>query len=51
MTMETLPLVALYVLSIVLLKWVEHRNFRRVRAEANSAVSSDKVPDDDLSKH
>jgi sec-independent protein translocase protein TatC len=51
MTMETLPLVALYVLSIVLLRWVEHRNFRRARADANSAVRSDKVPDDDLSKH
>jgi sec-independent protein translocase protein TatC len=31
MTMETLPLVALYLLSIVLLKWVEYRNFRRSR--------------------
>jgi len=38
MTMETLPLVALYVLSIVLLKWVEHRNFRRARAEAARAA-------------
>jgi sec-independent protein translocase protein TatC len=38
MTMETLPLVALYVLSIVLLKWVEHRNFRRARAEAALAA-------------
>ena len=32
MTMETLPLVALYVLSIVLLRWVEHRNYKRARA-------------------
>jgi sec-independent protein translocase protein TatC len=38
MTMETLPLAALYVLSIVLLKWVEHRNFRRARAEAALAA-------------
>jgi sec-independent protein translocase protein TatC len=38
MTMETLPLVGLYVLSIVLLKWVEHRNFRRARAEAARAA-------------
>jgi sec-independent protein translocase protein TatC len=51
MTMETLPLVALYVLSILLLKWVEHRNFRRARAEAGRAVSSDKEHDDDLSMH
>ena len=51
MTMETLPLVALYVLSIVLLKWVEHRNFRRARAEARRVVSSDKEHDDDLTKH
>jgi sec-independent protein translocase protein TatC len=51
MTMETLPLVALYVLSIVLLKWVEHRNFRRARAEGARAVSSDKEHDDHLSKH
>jgi sec-independent protein translocase protein TatC len=34
MTMETLPLVALYAASIVMLKWVEHRNHRRARAEA-----------------
>lgn len=40
MTMETLPLVALYVLSIALLKWVEHRNYRRARAEAAQAASS-----------
>jgi sec-independent protein translocase protein TatC len=43
MAMETLPLVALYLLSIVLLKWVEHRNYRRARAEAAQPVSS---PDD-----
>ena len=40
MTMETLPLVALYVFSIVLLKWVEHRNYRRSLAEAAQAVPS-----------
>lgn len=40
MTMETLPLVALYALSIVLLKWVEHRNYRRSLAEAALAASS-----------
>ena len=40
MTMETLPLVALYVLSIVLLRWVEYRNHRRARAEAASAVAA-----------
>jgi sec-independent protein translocase protein TatC len=34
MTMETLPLVAIYALSIVLLKWVEHRNYRRSLVEA-----------------
>ena len=34
MMMETLPLVGLYIASIVLLKWVEHRNHRRARAEA-----------------
>ncbi len=38
MTMETLPLVALYVASIVMLKWVESRNFRRARAEAARAA-------------
>jgi sec-independent protein translocase protein TatC len=40
MTMETLPLVALYVLSIVLLRWVEYRNSRRARAEAASAMAA-----------
>jgi sec-independent protein translocase protein TatC len=40
MTMETLPLVALYVLSIVLLRWVEYRNSRRARAEAANAVAT-----------
>lgn len=39
MTMETLPLAALYVASIVLLKWVEHRNYRRSLAEAASAAT------------
>lgn len=43
MTMETLPLVALYVLSIVLLKWVEHRNYTRARAAADAAQSADVV--------
>ncbi len=46
MTMETLPLVALYVLSIVLLKWVEHRNYRRARAEAAQAARPSDVADD-----
>lgn len=41
MTMETLPLVALYLLSIALLKWVEHRNYRRARAAASQAVTSE----------
>jgi sec-independent protein translocase protein TatC len=40
MTMETLPLVAIYALSIVLLKWVEHRNYTRSLAEAAQAASS-----------
>lgn len=35
MTMETLPLVFLYLLSIGLLKWVEFRQHRRARAEAS----------------
>lgn len=35
MTMETLPLVALFVASIVLLRWVEHREYRRSRAMAS----------------
>lgn len=34
MTMEMLPLVGLYVASILLLKWVEYRNHRRARADA-----------------
>lgn len=38
MTMETLPLVFLYVLSIALLKWVEFRQFRHNRAEAVAAA-------------
>ncbi len=46
MAMETLPLVALYLLSIVLLKWVEHRNYRRERAAAAVAVSATDVADD-----
>ena len=44
MTMETLPLVALYVLSIVLLKWVEHRNNERARAEAADAAKLATLP-------
>ncbi|HET9093707.1 MAG TPA: twin-arginine translocase subunit TatC [Solirubrobacteraceae bacterium] len=46
MAMETLPLVALYVLSIVLLKWVEHRNYRRERAANAVAVAAADVADD-----
>jgi sec-independent protein translocase protein TatC len=49
MTMETLPLVALYLLSIVLLKWVEHRNYRRSLVEAAQAVSSGDGADDSSS--
>lgn len=45
MTMETLPLVALYVLSIALLKWVEHRNYTRARAAAEAAQTADVVSD------
>jgi sec-independent protein translocase protein TatC len=41
MTMETLPLVGLYAASIVMLKWVEHRNFRRERVEAARADKAD----------
>ena len=37
MTVETLPLVALYAASIVLLRWVEHRNRRRAPVEAAQA--------------
>jgi sec-independent protein translocase protein TatC len=40
MAMETLPLVAIYALSIVLLKWVEHRNYRSSLAEAAAVASS-----------
>jgi sec-independent protein translocase protein TatC len=39
MAMETVPLLALYVLSIALLKWVEHRNHTRARAEAAQGAS------------
>ncbi len=39
MTMEMLPLVGLYIASILLLKWVEHRNHRRARAEAKHAAA------------
>ena len=46
MTMETLPLVAIYVLSIVLLKWVEFRNQRRARAEAANAASGADIAGD-----
>ena len=49
MAMETLPLVALYVLSIVLLKWVEHRNFKRARAEAAEAANAAGVAGDSSS--
>ncbi|MDE3132534.1 MAG: twin-arginine translocase subunit TatC [Acidobacteriota bacterium] len=45
MTMETLPLAALYVLSIVLLKWVEHRNYTRAGAAAEAAQTADAVSD------
>ena len=49
MAMETLPLAALYVLSIVLLKWVEHRNYRRARAEAATAAQAADVASDSSS--
>jgi sec-independent protein translocase protein TatC len=49
MTMETLPLVALYLLSIVLLKWVEHRNYRSARADAAQTTSSRDDSDDSSS--
>ena len=46
MAMETLPLVVLYILSIVLLKWVELRDSRRARAEAaNAAKATDAAGD------
>jgi sec-independent protein translocase protein TatC len=38
MVMETLPLVLLYLSSIVLLKFVERRNSRRLLAEAKRAT-------------
>lgn len=40
MTMETLPLLLLYVASIVLLKWVEHRDYRRARAAEKAAADA-----------
>lgn len=46
MTMETLPLAALYVLSIVLLKWVEVRNNRRARVEAANAAKAADIAGD-----
>ena len=49
MTMETLPLVALYVLSIVLLKSVEYRNQRRARADAANAAKAANVAGDSSS--
>ena len=49
MAMETLPLVAIYLLSIVLLKWVEHRNHRRARSEAAPTMSSHDDSDDSSS--
>jgi sec-independent protein translocase protein TatC len=45
MTMETVPLVALYLLSIVMLKWVEHRNYRRATAAAEAAQNADVASD------
>lgn len=36
MTLETVPLILLYVASIVMLKWVEHRNYKRQLAEMRS---------------
>ncbi len=46
MTVETLPLVALYILSIVLLKWVEHRDKRRARIEAANAAKAADIAGD-----
>jgi sec-independent protein translocase protein TatC len=40
MLMEMLPLAALYVASIGMLKWVEYRNLRRARVEAAAVGSS-----------
>ncbi len=46
MMMETLPLAALYVASIVLLKWVEHRDRRRARAAAADATAAVEIVGD-----
>jgi len=43
MTMEMLPLVGIYIASIGLLKWVEHRDYRRARTAA--ATSGDAAGD------
>ncbi len=40
MVMEMLPLVGLYIASILLLKWVEFRDVRRQRAEAAMAAAA-----------
>ncbi len=45
MAMETLPLVVLYMLSIVLLKWVEVRDNRRACVEAANAAKAADVGD------
>lgn len=44
MTMEFLPLVGLYLVSIVLLKWVEHRNLKAAPAESSGASSATDDP-------
>jgi sec-independent protein translocase protein TatC len=49
MTMETLPLIALYLLSIVLLKWVERRNYKRGSAMTADAGNTDGPGDDSSS--
>lgn len=36
MTLETVPLIGLYAVSIGMLKWVEHRNYKRSLAEMSS---------------
>ncbi len=46
MTMETVPLVTLYLLSIVMLKWVEHRENRRARVEAANAAKATDIAGD-----
>ena len=46
MVMEMLPLVGIYVLSIVLLKWVEYRTARRERAAAASAAAAADIAGD-----